>query len=126
MITKMYLNQAEIYSIIRNYYSTNDNYITVYSKMSICGEDVKIYFYVQENTNNSKIVLELTTEDLFNVLNKYLNNRELELVNFKNIGHVKKIEGYVNKDIPVFDGVELQVRNRSLHKKLSKIININK
>ena len=107
---KIHLTESEIYDAIIAYYGQKGKEnIRATKEISLSGNHINLCFYVEEE--NLKIML--TEEDLSQVFQHYLNPCDLELIHFKYMGYIRRAGYYVDRDTPVFEGIQLQTKKKN-------------
>lgn len=111
------LSTAEVNNIIVNYFGNGKNYLvsTEYD-LGIVGHEPKIHYYLIEHLNydgkKRDNRVPLTEYDLKNAFNDYLNSSNYELVDFKYIGGIHHTGYYIDNDMPYYEGIKLNVKER--------------
>ena len=106
---KVTLTEAEVCEAIVQYYGHNrKDSLSAHKEMSLSGDNIDLRFYLVENDRN----ILLTEGDLRNVFQHYLNPCDLELDDFKYIGHIRRVGYFVDEDTPVFQGIQLQTHSK--------------
>ena len=121
---KIFLKENEIYDAIINYCSQgNNNELSAEKELRILDDEIFLDFYLIEKIQKDKIVMThkycITESDLRDVFNHYLEPQGLELNGFKYSGGIRRVGYYIDEDTPIFEGVELSVREKSKKKVLS-------
>ena len=107
----------KVNNIIVNYFGNGKNYLvsTEYD-LGIIGHEPKIYYYLIEHLDydgkkrDNRIYL--TEHDLKTAFNDYLSSSNYELVDFKYIGGIHHTGYYINNDMPYYEGIKLNVKER--------------
>ena len=116
---KIFLKEEKIYDAIIDYCSIgNKNELSVEKSLYIYDDEIVLDFYLLETIEKDKIrwtsKYALTKLDLKDAFNYYLEKRGYELDNFKYVGGIRRVGYYIDDDTPMFEGIELAVKEKSL------------
>ena len=75
-------------------------------------EEIDIKLYIDMYIKGDKITIFLNKKDIMEALVAYINNLGYELIDFKYMGGVRHTGYYVEENTPIFEGVNIQVKEK--------------
>ncbi len=121
---KLFLTPGEIEGAIIDYYGDNNFNTSAKYSLGLNNNKPEVTFYRVEHLKSKDreefIDIRLDNKDLMNVFNRYLEDTDYEVDNFKYAGGVHMHGLFIEENTPVFEGIELNLKEKEKNKTLSK------
>ncbi len=116
--SKVIITEADIYKLIINYYGENrKDKIDAKKEIGISNNQIDLHFFLVEHIGEKDINTMLTEGDLSNVFRDYLEFYGRDLIDFKYIGNIRRVGYFTDEERPVFQGIELNTRQKTITRK---------